>query len=142
MSISVNKFQSIEQISEQIRSRQGLDVSKPKGKEAQKTQLGNTGVDTFAKILQNQNDKKEKELKFSHHAAQRLASRNIDLTGEQKQRLEMAVSLADTKGIQESLVMLDDMAFIVNIPNQKEKTAVNPKEDAAVFTNIDGAVIS
>ncbi len=139
MSISVNKFQSIEQISEQIRSRQGLDVSKPKGKEAQKTQLGNTGVDTFAKILQNQN---EKELKFSHHAAQRLASRNIDLTGEQKQRLEMAVSLADTKGIQESLVMLDDMAFIVNIPNHTVITAVNPKEDAAVFTNIDGAVIS
>ena len=53
MSISVNKFQSIEQISEQIRSRRGLDVSKPKGKEAQKTQLGK-GVDTFAKILQNQ----------------------------------------------------------------------------------------
>lgn len=141
MSISVNKFQSIEQISEQIRSRQGLDVSKPKGKEAQKTQLGK-GVDTFAKILQNQNDKKEKELKFSHHAAQRLASRNIDLTGEQKQRLEMAVSLADTKGIQESLVMLDDMAFIVNIPNHTVITAVNPKEDATVFTNIDGAVIS
>ncbi len=54
----------------------------------------------------------------------------------------MAVSLADTKGIQESLVMLDDMAFIVNIPNHTVITAVNPKEDAAVFTNIDGAVIS
>lgn len=140
MNISVNKFQSIEQISEQIRSRQGFDVSKQERKETKKTPLENT--DTFAKILQNQKSKKEKELKFSRHAAERLASRNIDLTGEQKQRLEMAVSLADTKGIQESLVMLDDMAFIVNIPNHTVITAVNPKEDAAVFTNIDGAVIS
>lgn len=140
MNISVNKFQSIEQISEQIRSRQGFDVSKQERKETKKTSLENT--DTFAKILQNQKSKKEKELKFSRHAAERLASRNIDLTGEQKQRLEMAVSLADTKGIQESLVMLDDMAFIVNIPNHTVITAVNPKEDAAVFTNIDGAVIS
>lgn len=134
MNISANKFQSIEQMSEQIRSRQSL-VSKPAAKEALKTQTG----DTFAEILQSQNDKKE--LKFSRHAAERLASRNIDLTGEQKERLKNAVSLAGTKGIQESLVMVDNMAFIVNIPNHTVITAVNP-EDSAVFTNIDGAVIN
>lgn len=135
MNISVNKFQSIEQMSEQIRSKQGIVVSKPIEKEVQKDN------DTFAQILQNQKDKKDKELKFSRHAIERLASRNIDLTGEQKQRLEHAVSLAGTKGIQESLVMVDNMAFIVNIPNHTVITAVNPA-DSAVFTNIDGAIIS
>ncbi len=138
MNISANKFPSIEQMSEQIRSRQGKAASNQNIQEKKPEVL--TG-NTFAQVLEKQSIKKEHELKFSRHAAERLASRNIDLTGEQKERLENAVIKAGAKGIQESLVMLDDMAFIVNIPNHTVITAVN-NVDSAVFTNIDGAVIS
>ena len=44
------------------------------------------------------------------------------------------------KGMKESLVLVDDLAFIVNVKNKTVVTAVNDKEER-IFTNIDGAVI-
>jgi flagellar operon protein len=79
-------------------------------------------------------------LKFSKHANERLASRNIDLTEEQLERLETGAKKALEKGINESLVMVDNLAFIVNVKNNTVITAVNDGEDK-VFTNIDGAVV-
>lgn len=80
------------------------------------------------------------ELKFSKHANERLASRNIDLTDEQYRRLEDGARKAYEKGIKESLVMVDNLAFIVNVKSSTVITAVNEGEEK-VFTNIDGAVI-
>ena len=82
----------------------------------------------------------ESGLKFSKHANERLASRNINLSDEQMLRLENGTKLAEQKGIRESLVMLDNMAFIVNVTNNTVITAVNSGEEK-IFTNIDGAVI-
>ncbi len=79
-------------------------------------------------------------VKFSKHANSRLESRSISLTDEQLNRLNQGVDKARTKNINESLVMMDDMAFIVNIKNNTVITAIDNKEDG-VFTNIDGAVI-
>ena len=48
----------------------------------------------------------------------------------------------DEKGIRESLVLVDQLAFIVNIPNNTVVTAMQQNEtDENIFTNIDGAVI-
>ena len=48
---------------------------------------------------------------------------------------------AAQKGIQESLVVVDELAFIVNIPNKTVITAMDRSDTADnVFTNIDGAV--
>ena len=80
------------------------------------------------------------ELKFSKHANERLLSRNIDLSEAQKERLSQAVKSAQAKGIKESLVMMDNLAFIVNIPNNTVITAVTGGEER-IFSNIDGAVI-
>lgn len=80
------------------------------------------------------------ELKFSKHANERLASRKIDLTDDQYKRLENGARRANEKGIKESLVMVDDLAFIINIKNKTVITAVNEGEEK-IFTNIDGAVI-
>ncbi len=80
-------------------------------------------------------------MKFSKHANERLASRNIDLSQAQLNRLETGAKKAGEKGIQESLVMIDDIAFIVNIKNNTVITAVNDS-DEKIFTNIDGAVIA
>ncbi|WMC93013.1 TIGR02530 family flagellar biosynthesis protein [Kineothrix sp. MB12-C1] len=81
-------------------------------------------------------------VKFSKHAANRLAERNIELTQNQKERLQEGTVKAGLKGINESLVLVDQLAFIVNVPNNTVVTAMKQTEtDENVFTNIDGAVI-
>lgn len=98
---------------------------------------------SFDEILKQKQDVIESfDLKFSKHAAMRLNDRNINLSREQNERLESGVSKAREKGIQESLVILDSLAFIVNVPNRTVVTAMDQSEsDNSIFTNIDGAVI-
>ena len=85
----------------------------------------------------------ESGLKFSKHAAKRLDERNISLSEEQSERLEAGVQKAGEKGINESLVIMDQLAFIANVPNQTVVTALDQNEsNEKVFTNIDGAVIA
>jgi len=81
------------------------------------------------------------DVKFSKHANQRLESRNINLSKEQMTRLNEGVLKARDKSINESLVMMDNLAFIVNIKNNTVVTALESNEESNVFTNIDGAVI-
>ena len=58
------------------------------------------------------------------------------------ERLNDGAKKAGEKGIQESLVIMDGLAFIVNIPNKTVVTAMDSAETTDnVFTNIDGAVI-
>ncbi len=96
---------------------------------------------SFQDILSSKKEEAAKNLKFSKHANERLATRQIDLSAEQIERLENGTTKAREKGIRESLVMVDNLAFIVNIKNNTVITAVGDTEDS-IFTNIDGAVIS
>ena len=131
MNIPVNQFPSIEQMTQQ------LNATKSNGSNVNK-QIPTT---PFSEILKSKQATDEvSELKFSKHANERLASRNIDLTDNQLERLEIGAKKAGEKGINESLVMVDDLAFIVSVKNNTVITAVNDGEDK-VFTNIDGAVI-
>lgn len=84
--------------------------------------------------------KSSNTVKFSKHAAERLNSRQIELSDGQIDRLNEGVNRARTKNINESLVMMDNLAFIVNVKNNTVVTALQSDEDS-VFTNIDGAVI-
>lgn len=87
-------------------------------------------------------DKEVTKLKFSAHAQTRLTSREIPLTPTDIGKLETAVEKASAKGAKESLIMLDDMAFIVSVPNRTVITAVSAAQlKENVFTNIDSAVI-
>ena len=50
---------------------------------------------------------------------------------------------ASEKGINEYIVIMDQLAFIVNVPNQTVVTALDQEEsNGNVLTNIDGAVIA
>jgi flagellar operon protein len=130
MNISRNQYPSIEQMTQQLSAVKTDSTSAKK-----------PGVTPFSEILQHKQAADEaSELKFSKHANERLASRNIDLTDEQLERLENGAKKASEKGINESLVMVDNLAFIVNVKNNTVITAVNDGDDR-VFTNIDGAVI-
>lgn len=81
-------------------------------------------------------------VKFSAHAQARMQERNIELTAQHLQRLDHGVALAEAKGSINSLVLLDDTAFIVSVKNKTVITAV-PRHDAVdnVFTQIDSATI-
>ena len=60
----------------------------------------------------------------------------------QLERLNDGARKAGQKGIRDSLVIVDDLAFIVNVPNKTVVTAMNSREtEENVFTNINGAVI-
>lgn len=96
---------------------------------------------SFRDILISESSREEVgELKFSKHANQRLASRNINLSKEQLARLSEGTDRARKKGIKESLIVVDEFAFIVSVKNNLVVTAVEDHEDK-IFTNIDGAVI-
>lgn len=100
---------------------------------------------SFAEIL---NQKGEElygsiNVKFSKHAAERLYDRNIKLSEDQLARLTKGTEEAGNKGIDSSLVMVDDLAFIVNTGSKTVVTAMDPaNNDKNIFTNIDGAVIA
>ena len=96
---------------------------------------------SFRDILINESEKETGTLRFSKHANARLASRNINLSNEQISRLSEGTDRARQKGINESLIVVDELAFIVNVKNNMVVTAVGGSEDK-IFTNIDGAVIS
>ncbi len=96
----------------------------------------------FDSILQQAIDKTA-VVKFSKHAEMRMQARNIDLTQIQRDKIDNAVSIAQKKGVKDSLVILDNMAFVVNVPSKTVITAVNSSElKENVFTNIDGAIFA
>ncbi|MCL2456515.1 MAG: flagellar biosynthesis protein [Defluviitaleaceae bacterium] len=79
-------------------------------------------------------------INFSKHAALRLNDRNINLSSEQMQRVTDGIGKANEKGIRDSLVLVDDVALVVNIKSRTVITAISqPQEN--IFSNIDGAVI-
>lgn len=96
----------------------------------------------FSEVLQKEIGSTA-EVKFSRHAQERLDARNIKLEPKHLQRLNEAVEKAQTKGARESLVMLDDLAFVVSIKNKTVITAVDgDSRKGNVFTNIDSAIIN
>ena len=81
-------------------------------------------------------------LKFTKHADARLEQRDIRLTDEQMIRLEEGTKKAYSKGIKESLVLVDNLAFIVNTDKKTVITAIDQNSsDDNIYTNIDGAVV-
>lgn len=108
-------------------------VSKPVEKPFQQWLL--EAVATEAKSVQTT------QLSFSQHATQRLKDRGIQLSETDLTRLNDAVQKAANKGAKESLIMMDNVAYVVSVVNRKVITAVDGthmKEN--VFTNIDSAI--
>jgi flagellar operon protein len=80
---------------------------------------------------------------FSGHALQRIQSRGISVDPDTMARLSSGVDRAAAKGSRGSLVLVDDTAFVVSVPNRTVITAVDEGHmREQVFTNIDSAVIA
>lgn len=125
-----NQFSSIEQVTSQYLNNKTVNNT------SQSSDV------SFEDVLRQTALEKETGLKFSKHASMRLNEREITLTQNQSTRLENGVDAASKKGINDSLVLVDNLAFIVNVPNKTVVTAMDQTEtNSNVFTNIDGAVI-
>jgi flagellar operon protein len=92
----------------------------------------------FDDILRGEIEK----VKFSNHALRRLEERNIELSDEDLSLLNDAVLRAEQKNTRDVLILLRDIAFIVNVKNRTVVTVVDGESMREhIFTNIDGAVI-
>jgi flagellar operon protein len=96
---------------------------------------------TFADVLARTTE--ATPLKFSGHALQRIERRGIPVDDAQLARLEEGVARAAAKGSRDSLVLVDETAFVVSVRNHTVVTAVDREHmKEQVFTNIDSAVIA
>ena len=97
------------------------------------------GKNSFDSIFRHEIDK----IKFSNHASKRIEARELQLSNSDMTRLQDAVSKAEAKGSKDSLVMMENRAFIVNIPNKTVITALDvEKSTENIFTNIDSVVFA
>ena len=93
---------------------------------------------SFADILQ----RASRKVTFSNHALQRLESRQLNLSQEDLQKLDDTVNQMASKGARESLIYMNDMAFVVSVANRTVITAMDGKSAREnIFTNIDSAAI-
>lgn len=80
---------------------------------------------------------------FSAHALDRLRVRNIRLSQDDLARLGGAIDKAAAKGGRESLVVYQNVAYVVSIKNRTVITAVDSSSmNDHVFTGIDSAVFA
>jgi flagellar operon protein len=116
-------------------------LEKTQTKDSQK-QVTKSQGSSFEELFNGEISNQE-GVKFSKHAQARLESRNINLSDADLKKLGGAVDQASSKGVQDSLIVMNGLAFIVKVPDRTVVTAM-PMDDANsnVFTNIDGAVIA
>jgi len=113
------------QISQQqnIRKNREQTEIQPSFKEVLNTQLKSEGVE------------------FSKHARNRLVSRGIEVSENDLNKLEEGIMKAASKGARESLIMVNQVAYLVSVENKTVITAIDKESlKENVFTNIDSAV--
>lgn len=99
------------------------------------------GDKSFQSQLQTELSK-QTGIKLSAHAQKRFAERNVEFGENEQARLESGMDRIQAKGADKSLVLMDNLAFVVSARNRTVITAVdsdNAKD--AVFTGIESAVI-
>jgi flagellar operon protein len=82
------------------------------------------------------------KIQFSKHAAKRLQTRQIEMTAADQTKLQEAFGSLQRKGAKDSLVLMGDKAFIVNVPSKTVVTALTKEQmKEQVFTNIDSTML-
>lgn len=121
----------------------GLVSGVPSVGGTEKTQAAAKNEDglSFREMLSNSLAARS-EVGFSKHAIKRAVDHNIELTDESLARLNRGVRLASEKNLDDTLILVDRTAFLVNVRNNMVITAMGSGEtEQNVFTNIDGTVI-
>lgn len=98
-----------------------------------------TGATTFGDLLNRAGE----GLQVSRHAQKRIERRDLDLDPARLTRLNSAIDRAAAKGSRNSVVMLDNLAVVVDVRGRTVVTAMNAEQGKErVFTNIDSVVIA
>lgn len=95
----------------------------------------------FAQELQKARDKSQ-QLRFSLHALERMNQRGIELSPGDLERMQNAIETAAGKGSRSSLVLMNENAFVISVPNRTVITALEGEAlRDQIVTQIDSAVI-
>ncbi len=97
------------------------------------------GTASFREVFEGLRQQ-EAGVTFSRHAASRLEQRNIRLSESSLHRLNEGVRIAREKGMNDTLIIVDDSAFVVNAGSNRVITSLSELRGRAI-TNIDGTVI-
>ena len=143
--MDIDKFATLNKIGTKV---DGLNPSTPSSIQPRDIGKGPSFEETLRKIgdkaqaLQPQGTAGAQELVFSKHAVERMRSRGIGMDPGRMERLETAFGKADAKGSKNTLVLMDDSAYIMSVKNKTIVTAMDKatlKEN--LFTNIDSTII-
>ena len=114
-------------------------ISKVGGQKVQENpsrDLNSAEAARFDKALQTA------ELQFSKHAKKRLEARSIHLTPSDEMKLQSAMGVLQQKGARDSLVLMGELALVVNVPSKTVITALGREQmKEQVFTNIDSTIL-
>lgn len=107
-----------------------------------RNRLPKNGDSEFNKFLEEvEQQKLHNGIELSSHAAKRLQERQIDFSGNEYMKVKEAMMRLKDKGGQDSLVVTDKAAYIVDVKNNKIVTAVDRESmNENVFTKIDSTV--
>ena len=120
-----------------IQSGQSVQSTPTNVSASQKSAAKQSDV-SFSEVLSQAQD-----VRFSNHAQQRLQSRQICLDADSVSRLSDAVDRVEKRGSQSSLVLMDNVAYLVNVPQRLVVTAVDANSRGeGVFTQIDSVVLA
>ncbi|MHC1782837.1 MAG: TIGR02530 family flagellar biosynthesis protein [Anaerolineaceae bacterium] len=113
-------------------------AQRPNNTATAQTRQQQVSGEKFADVLAKTN-----QVTFSNHAQKRIDSREIDMGNGKMERLAEAVDKAKAHGGTESLILMDDLAFIVNVKSGVVVTTVDVNQRSqGVFTKIDSVVIA
>lgn len=99
------------------------------------------GGKPFAEVL-NKEIKEQEQLRFSAHAMRRIEERQVPMGSNALHRLDQGIRQLEAKGSRNSVVFVDDTAFVVSVRNKTVVTAVDRNNaNSNIFTNIDSVAI-
>ncbi len=82
-------------------------------------------------------------MEITKHARKRLEQRKITLNTGNMDMLAKMVDIAYKKGSREALLMLDNIAFVVNIKNRRLVTVLSKDDmNENIITNVDSVVFA
>jgi len=83
------------------------------------------------------------EMRITKHAEERMGREGLQMDAAQTRRVKDAMTRLADRGAEQSLLLIDDLAMIVNVRNRTLVTVVSgERRGDGVFTDIDSAVIA
>lgn len=94
----------------------------------------------FAEVLKSNLQPADK-VRFSAHALKRIEERQLPFGEQTLDRLNDGISRLSAKGSKNSVIFLDETAFVVSVQNRTVVTALEKSSTQNIFTNIDSVAI-